>query len=378
MKLDQNTDLQDVPLEEQLVGVNAKTGLYPGARSWSGGRHRILGRGALESYCYHVMSRTCGGEVFLDEVEKEALRRVIWRMAEFSGIKVVTYCVMGNHFHLLAEVPHRETWLQRFAGATGEVKLLEHLGVLYSKAYVGLLRDELCDLRTRGMAVLAEQKLAMIKKRFCDLSVFMKELKERFSRWLNKRRGRRGTLWMDRFKSVLVEGKGEALRTMAAYIDLNPVRAGLVKDPKDYRWCGYAEALGGSRRAQRGLCKALGKPVDGWLNAGAGEAYRCLLHAEGREVKDAQNEKVVVRGLTAESARAVLAAHGKLSPAELVRLRVRYFTDGVVLGSKEFVEGIFSAQRERFSPKRTDGARRIAESDAPFYALRRLRLRPLG
>ncbi|MBN8418550.1 MAG: hypothetical protein J0L73_06535 [Verrucomicrobia bacterium] len=324
------------------------------------------------------MSRTCGGEVFWDEVEKEALRRVIWRMAEFSGVKVVTYCVMGNHFHLLAEVPHRETWMQRFAGATGEVKLLEHLGVLYSKAYVGLLRDELSDLRTRGLAVLAEQKLTMIKRRFCDLSIFMKEVKERFSRWLNKRRGRRGTLWMDRFKSVLVEGKGEALRTMVAYIDLNPVRAGLVKDPKDYRWCGYAEALGGSRRAQRGLCKALGKPVDGWKSAAAGEAYRCLLHAEGREVKDAQNEKVVVRGVTAESARAVLATHGKLSPAELVRLRVRYFTEGVVLGSREFVEGIFSAQRERFSPKRKDGARRIAESEAPFYALRRLRLRPLG
>jgi hypothetical protein len=87
---------------------------------------------------------------------------------------------------------------------------------------------------------------------------------------------------MDRFKSVLVEGKGEALRTMAAYIDLNAVRAGLVKDPKDYRWCGYAEALGGSRRAQRGLCKAIGKPVDGWQSAGAAEAYRSILYVEGR------------------------------------------------------------------------------------------------
>jgi len=181
---------------------------------------------------------------------------------------------------------------------------------------------------------------------------------------------------MDRFKSVL----GEALRTMAAYIDLNPVRAGLVKDPKDYRWCGYAEVLGGTRRAQRGLCKALGKPVDGWQSAGAGEAYRCLLHAAGREVKDAQNEAVVKRGMSVESARAVLAAGGKLSAAEMVRLRlrVRYFTDGVVLGSKAFVEGIFDAQRERLSPKRKDGARRIAESAEPIYALRRLRLRPLG
>ena len=378
MKPAQTSDPQTLPLEEQLVGVNAKTGLYPGARSWSGGRFRILGKGPLESYCYHVMSRTCGGEVFFDDVEKEALRRVIWRMAEFCGIKVLTYCLMGNHFHLLAEVPHRGTWLQRFEGADGEAKLLEHLSILYSRAYVGLLRDELADLRARGMAVLAEQRLVALKKRFCDLSLFVKEVKERFSRWFNKRRGRRGTLWMDRFKSVLVEGQGEALRTMAAYIDLNPVRAGLVKDPKDYRWCGYAEALGGSRRAQRGLCKAQGKPVDGWKSAGAAEAYRCLLHAEGREVKDAQNEKVVQRGVTAESARAVLAEKGKLSPAELVRLRVRYFTDGVVLGSREFVEGVFEAQRELFGPKRKKGARRMAESDAPFYTLRQLRLKPLG
>jgi hypothetical protein len=378
MKTAQSLAPQALPLEEQLVGVNAKTGLYPGARSWSGGRHRILGKGPLESYCYHVMSRTCGGEVFFDEVEKEALRRVIWRMAEFSGIKVVTYCVMGNHFHLLAEVPHRATWLERFAGADGEVKLFEHLRTLYSRAYLGLLQDELADLRKRGMTVLAEQRVEAMKKRFCDLSLFVKEVKERFSRWYNKRHGRRGTLWMDRFKSVLVEGKGEALRTMAAYIDLNPVRAGLVKDPKDYRWCGYAEALGGSRRAQRGLCKALGKPVDGWKSADAAAAYRCLLHAEGREVKDAQNEKVVSRGVTTESARAVLAEKGKLSPAELVRLRVRYFTDGVVLGSKEFVEGIFDSQRERFGPKRKQGARRMTESDSPFYTLRHLRVRPLG
>ncbi len=378
MKPVQSPDSQPLPLEEQLVGVNAKTGLYPGARSWSGGRRRILGKGPLESYCYHVMSRTCGGEVFFDDVEKEALRRVIWRMAEFCGVKVVTYCIMGNHFHLLAEMPHRETWLQRFDGPQGEERLLEHLRILYSKTYVGLLRDEIADLRKRGLEVLVQQKLEAIKKRFCELSLFVKEVKERFSRWFNKRRGRRGTLWMDRFKSVLVEGKGEALRTMAAYIDLNAVRAGLVKDPKDYRWCGYAEALGGSRRAQRGLCKAIGKPVDGWQTAGVAEAYRCILFDEGREVKDARNETVVERGVSVESARAVLAERGKLSPAELVRLRVRYFSDGAILGSKAFVEGIFESQREQFSPKRKRGAKRIQEMTTPMYSLRQLRQIPVG
>ena len=78
------------------------------------------------------------------------------------------------------------------------------------------------------------------------------------------------------------------------------------------------------------------------------------------------------------SARAVLAEKGKLSPAELVRLRVRYYTDGVVLGSKDFVEGILDSQRERFGPKRNQGARRMAESDSPFYSLRHLPVRPLG
>ncbi|MFC5456711.1 transposase [Prosthecobacter fluviatilis] len=378
MKPAQSTHPQHLPLEDQLVGVNAKTGLYPAARSWSGGRRRILGNGPLESYCYHIMSRTCGGEIWFDDVEKEALRRILWRMAEFSGIKILTYCLMGNHFHLLAEVPHRPTWLQRFDGPSGEHKLFQHLSILYSKTCLGLLRDELTNLRQRGMALLADQKIEALKKRFCDLSLFVKEIKERFSRWFNKRRGRRGTLWMDRFKSVLVEGKGEPLRTMAAYIDLNPVRAGLAKDPKDYRWCGYAEALSGSRRAQRGLCKALGKPVDGWKSTAAAEAYRCLLHADGREIKDARNEHVVRSGVSADTARAVLAAKGKLSTTELVRLRVRYFTDGLALGSKEFVESIFEAQRELFGPRRKNGARRMAGAEDAFYTLRQLRIRPLG
>jgi hypothetical protein len=45
--------------------------------------------------------------------------------------------------------------------------------------------------------------------------------------------------------------------------------------------------------------------------------------------------------------------------ADMLRLRVRYFTDGAVIGSKEFVNEAFQAARERFSSKRQDGARRM-------------------
>jgi putative transposase len=381
MQTSLNTQHQLPPhdsLDQQLLGIQAKTRPYSAARSWSGGRRRILGKGPLESYSYHVMSRTCGGEVLFDDVEKEALRRLLWKMSEFCGVRLVTYCIMRNHFHALVEVPKREIWLQRFAGSEGENKLFEHLRTLYSNDFVGLLRQDIDELRRRGMDALAAAKIEAIKRRFCDLSIFVKEVKERYSRWFNKRRGRKGTLWMDRYKSVLVEGKGEPLHTMAAYIDLNPVRAGLVDDPKDYRWSGYAEAMSGSRRAQRGLSKVTDTPVDGWEKAQGAERYRCLLFSTGVEVKDAQNEQVVRQGVSAEEAREVLKAKGKLSRAEMVRLRVRYFSDGLALGSREFVESLFSENREKFSPKRKDGARKIGESSEEMFALRRLRKAAVG
>jgi hypothetical protein len=373
MKPAQAPDPQTLPLEEQLVGINAKTAPYSAARSWSGGRRRIVGKGALESYTYHVMSRTCGGELFWDDVEKEALRRLLWKMADFCGVRLVTYCIMGNHFHALVEVPNKRLWLERFSGPEGEARLLDHLRTLYSKPFVALLKQELEELRRLGMHAVALARLEAIKRRFCDLSLFVKEVKERFSRWLNKRRGRRGTVWMDRFKSVLVEGKGEPLHTMAAYIDLNPVRAGLVEDPKDYRWSGYGEAMGGSRRAQRGLSKVTGKPVDGWERSGGVESYRCLLYATGVEVRDGAHQNIVKAGVRAEKARAVLKEGGKLSAGELTRLRVRYFSDGLVLGTREFVETMFVEHRGEFGPKRKDGARKIAETSDGLYSLRRLR-----
>ena len=81
----------------------------------------------------------------------------------------------------------------------------------------------------------------------------MKLVKQRFSIWYSRSHKRFGTLWAKRFKSVLVEAKAGVMRTMAAYINLNPVRIGLVDDPKGHRFCGYAEAVAGNPIAQRGL-----------------------------------------------------------------------------------------------------------------------------
>ena len=279
--------------------------------------------------------------------EKEAFRILMWRLARFCGVEVLTYCVMGNHFHLLVRVPRRESFLQRFAseapGDAGERRLLAHLKWLYSEAYLSRLGREIAELRRGGREAEVQRVLHGYRARLCELSLFVKELKERFSRWFNKRHGRRGTLWMGRFRSVLVEG-GACLRTVAAYIDLNPVRAGLVVRPEDYRWCGYSEALGGGGRIRRGLCRAIGWPAGHWLKRGGrkhsgSEAYRCLLYEDGigRAAEAAGRPGVVRRGISVEEAREVIGRGGRLSHYELVRCRVRWFTEGVAIGSRGFL-----------------------------------------
>jgi Transposase and inactivated derivatives len=57
--------------------------------------------------CYHCMSRTVNGERLFGDREKEVLRKMLWQVAEFSGLEVLTYCVMSNHFHVLVRVPER-------------------------------------------------------------------------------------------------------------------------------------------------------------------------------------------------------------------------------------------------------------------------------
>ena len=74
-----------------------------------------------------------------------------------------------------------------------------------------------------------------MREKLSNLSEFVREIKVGFARYYNRRHHRRGYFWGDRFKSVIVD-KGVTLINCLAYIDLNPLRAGIVSRPEDYRW----------------------------------------------------------------------------------------------------------------------------------------------
>ncbi len=132
------------------------------------------------------------------------------------------------------------------------------------------------------------------------------------------------------------------METVAAYIDLNAVRAGLVQDPKDYRYCGYAEAVAGGESARRGLMAV--SRVDSWDETQA--AYRQILFGTGGKLRENG------ASITAETLARVVAEGGKLPLATVLRCRLRYFCDGAVLGRRGFVERQIAAQQARTGQRR--------------------------
>jgi hypothetical protein len=193
----------------------------------------------------------------------------------------------------------------------------------------------------------------------------MKSLKQRFTQWINGTRGHRGMLWESRYKSVIVED-GYAALVISAYIDLTPVREGLVREPGDYPACGYSEAVAGSETARAGIKRVVlagGGKAESWRQAIT--EYRRLLGSA--KEWPASREELLDR----------LDAGEKLSLQELLRCRVRFFDDGSVIGSREFVDEVWVQNRERFGPRRKSGARPIRGCAEPIFSLRALQVRAI-
>ena len=327
----------------------------------------LRGRPAL----YHCISRVVDRRFVLGAAEREQFVAYMRLYERFCQVQVLSFCVMSNHFHLLLEVPAAPAGRGR---DWSDERLLGHLACLYPEHKLREVRWWLRHFRQQGDAAGAEALRESYLRRMWDLSQFMKTLKQRFARWHNREHGRKGTLWEERFRSVLVED-GHAARTIAAYIDLNPVRAGIVEDAKDYRWCSYGEAVAGKARAREGLQRVLFGSErgdrSGTRAADTPSNWRQAAHRY-RQLLDAGLGRGKPRASVARGDRG--AGVRQLSEAEALRCRVRYFIDGMAIGSQRFIERVFGLTRARFGPKRRTGARRLRRIDTTLRSLRDLRV----
>jgi putative transposase len=293
---------------------------------------------------------------------------LLFKQAAFAGVTVVAWCFMSNHFHLLIEVPNKDKALNGW----DDEAYLDRLKLLNSEVFTRQVLAEIKMWKRNGNEKAVHRAAMAVQARILDLSVFVKELKFKFSVWFNKQHGRRGTLWEERFRSVLLEN-GEAVRFCAAYIDLNPVRAGLCENPEDYRWCSYGAAIAGDKASRKGLGPRMGpSTMVGHRRARTSSslvrARRSALWWRNRRW---QIRKVESR-LSRQQIQEEIKKGGRLPIWKVLRCRVRYFSDGAVLGSSSFVDSFFEHERFRFGPKRETGARKLRISMGSITSLRDL------
>jgi hypothetical protein len=159
---------------------------------------------------------------------------------------------------------------------------------------------------------------------------------------------------------------------MEAPLDSWDERRGELTPAEAYRCWLFGEGLEAGRGEENAGGDAAG--VDAGVERSGLEATGGLKSA----VPVTVSSKVTPRsrtGFSKERVEAVLRSGGKLSRAELLRCRVRWFSDGVAIGSKGFVEGVFTTCRQHFGAKRKDGARKVREDAGDLHALRELRRR---
>jgi REP element-mobilizing transposase RayT len=137
---------------------------------------------------------------------------------------VIDYVFMDNHFHLLIKIP-----------PTSEMADLE----LLQRYRIHKQNDEI--------NFIGKEQKNDFRDQIHDISFIIGNFEQRFVQWFNREHQSWGRLFGQRFDSEMIElsAQSDSLLRVMAYISLNPVRAGIVTDPKDFFFCGYADRLAG-------------------------------------------------------------------------------------------------------------------------------------
>jgi REP element-mobilizing transposase RayT len=282
-----------------------------------------------EAAVYHVISRTALKGFVLEDHDKDYLLNLIHWLSKVYLTEVLGFCIMDNHFHLLVKMLVPEDFPDK------EIKRRY-------KVYYG----------TKNKIGLVKGQIPFYRNKWGNLSEYVREIKQRFSRYYNRTNKRKGFFWSERFKSVIVDN-GETLINCLAYIDLNPIRAGMVEKPEEYRW----NSLGYHVQTRN---------KDGFLSLDFGlvefgvkqdrerfKYYRKYVYGKAGLAKGQEQEEYDLNAL------------------DRFKYRTRYFSDSGIIGSKEFVSRVYQRFKDYFQTRREKQPRPIRGLEG-VYSLKRL------
>jgi REP element-mobilizing transposase RayT len=299
---------------------------------------RLLATG--ESTVYHVMSRTALDGFPMGAVENDYLLGLIKRLSSVYFTEIMGFCLMGNHFHLLVRM-HPES------GFSDE-EIVKRYGLYYGE----------------GRKITSHQ-IPFLREKWGNLSEFIKEIKQTFSRFYNRRHNRRGFFWGDRFKSLIVEN-GETLVNCLAYIDLNPVRAGIIERPEAYRWNSLGYHVQTDNK-DNFLSLDLGLQEFGVADDTQRlRRYRRFIYATG--AMDRGKSKTIDQQVLDKERK----KNFKLTRTERFKYKTRYFTDSGIIGSRAFVRKTYQRFKNFFQSSDDRRPNRVQGLNG-LYSLKRIR-----
>ena len=220
----------------------------------------------VQNRCYHLMSRLAHRAFFLNEEERCRAVELMRRVEEFSGVQVLAYAFMSNHFHILIYVPEMEE--------IDEAEILRRIRVLYHDMSLRRVLEEWDSLKeedskmrrkvrspAKYVSRFDEFKRSYLR-RMCNSAEFMRTYKQHFTMSFNARREHFGTMWEGRYHDRNHPPEAKVMWETASYIDINPVRAGLAAKAEDYEWCSFGAAMRGDEKARAGYSFIYGSTQD--------------------------------------------------------------------------------------------------------------------
>jgi len=279
----------------------------------------------------YPFDRRCNARRFL-LIFEFYLRLYFCRLASFE--------LMGNHYH----------------------------GVVHFEGFRKLSREELEERARLRLGSLWRRKTRhwddsdweQFNRNLFDVSCFMHHVNGEFAKWFNRRWGRRGPFWADRFKNPQLLDE-PAVQSVILYTELNAVRAGLVKRPEDYRW---GSAYWRWAQKKSALLMPLEElfPAEGTMDSFS--LYRGLLYHRGA-VATKPGQGVIPAALQRREEERGLGRPGTL------RRRLRFLTDGIAIGERESVQVLLERYRQEGLYRRRRHP--IAQLGGLFFSLREQR-----
>ncbi len=271
-----------------------------------------------EAAFYHLTNRVTGWTDWFPFEDQRARRKLLDLMLFYVSVyrcRLAAFQIMGNHFHF----------------------------VVHFEKPRSLSREELEDIAHKLYGQKAEKKTAewtvaeweAFNQRLFDVSKLMQNVDGQYARWYNRQFRRRGHFWSERFKNPELLGT-EAVQDAILYVELNAVRAGLVKRPEQWKW-------GSARWRFTGKDHdliALEELFPSEPGTDVYSSYRARLYYRGA-VPTRENQAAIPLWILDQEERRGFTRAGAF------RRRLRFLTDGLAVGPAEKVAQLLETYRKQ-------------------------------